>query len=185
MKEIIAEYLVRFLEDTPFDMTMTFDENIGWGGPAIEVWQMSDDIYDAFVKHCDAISEDEWEKRYPNTWWRSANGSNMGAPSVQYVINDKKLLAWDGVRREDLQGHYDEECEELRESEREVPSFSELEDEFYPRRYSNLIEYLCEEIGASQPRNVAALVSDLAKYNHMTVGELLRGYCTIIVRDIP
>lgn len=43
-------------------------------------------------------------------------------------------------------------------------------------RYESLLEYLCENIGASQPRNVCALAVDLAKYNNMTMGELFTKY---------
>lgn len=42
--------------------------------------------------------------------------------------------------------------------------------------YQSLSEYLCEFIGASMPRNVVACAIDLAKFNHLTIGELFKKY---------
>lgn len=95
------------------------------------------------------MSEEEFIKLCPSGMWRSADGSNMGIPYVKYTINGKKIIAWD----------------RLHEDESRIK-----------RRYDSLLEYMCEEIGASQPRNVCALAVDLAKYNNMTMGELFAKY---------
>ena len=42
--------------------------------------------------------------------------------------------------------------------------------------YQSLSEYLCEFIGASMPRSVVACAIDLAKFNHLTMGELFEKY---------
>ena len=44
------------------------------------------------------------------------------------------------------------------------------------KNYSNLSEYLCDGVGASQPNNVCACAMDLAKYNNMSMGELFKKY---------
>lgn len=92
------------------------------------------------------MSEEEFVKLCPNGMWRSADGSNMGVPYVKYTINGKKIIAWDRIH------------------------------ENGNRKYDTLLEYLCNEVGASQPRNVCALAVDLAKYNNMTMGELFAKY---------
>lgn len=43
-------------------------------------------------------------------------------------------------------------------------------------KYVNLSEYLCDCIGASTGKNVCACVTDLAKYNDMTIAELFDKY---------
>ena len=53
-------------------------------------------------------------------------------------------------------------------------SFKKYEDDIMPREYKNLSEYLCEEIGASSPKNVCALAVDLAKANGMTMAKLFK-----------
>lgn len=42
--------------------------------------------------------------------------------------------------------------------------------------YNCLTEYLCDSVGASQPKNVCACAIDLAKYNYITMGELFNKY---------
>lgn len=44
------------------------------------------------------------------------------------------------------------------------------------KKYQSLSEYLCEFIGASTPQNVVACVMDLAKFNHLSMGELFKKY---------
>ena len=105
---------------------------------------------------------------------RSDIGSNMGRPDVEYRIKDNTILAWDGNSRSD----YESECNKC--LDRKSGACDGTEDDFNEcygaREYSGLLEYLCEEIGASQPKNVCALAVDLAKYNHMTMGELFTKY---------
>jgi hypothetical protein len=42
--------------------------------------------------------------------------------------------------------------------------------------YDNLTTYMCDELGASQPRNVCALAVDLARANGMTMAKLFETY---------
>ena len=45
-----------------------------------------------------------------------------------------------------------------------------------PYEYKDLLEYFCEELGASTEKNVCALAVDLAKYNGLTLSELFKIY---------
>jgi hypothetical protein len=83
-------------------------------------------------------------------WWRSAEGSNMSNPISRFNVNHHYMKAWDSNNR--------------------------LEGLKYFRDYKNLLGYICDEIGASQPRNVCALAVDLAKINNMKLGELFKKY---------
>jgi hypothetical protein len=95
------------------------------------------------------------------TWedcgWRYCEGSNQGIPSEKLVVNNKKLICWYEPYEDDEEG---------------------LEDEEEPctPQYTNLLEYLCDHMGCSQPRNVCALTKDLAKYNNMKLSELFKIY---------
>lgn len=42
--------------------------------------------------------------------------------------------------------------------------------------FDDLLQYLCDEMGCSQPKNVCALTKDLAKYNNMKLSELFLRY---------
>lgn len=50
------------------------------------------------------------------------------------------------------------------------------DDEIPLKEFRGLVHYLCEEMGVSQPRNVCALSTDLAKHNNMKLSELFKIY---------
>lgn len=164
MQEILAENLQDFFNNTKLDGKQTYK------GEDYEVWEVSDEV---FKSMCD-LNDEDFEKLCPEGMWRSAIGSNMGRPDVEYKIKNNTILAWDGNSRSD----YESECKEC--SDRKNGTCEGTEDDFIEcfgaREYSGLLEYLCEELGASQPRNVCALAVDLAKYNNMTMGELFTKY---------
>ena len=80
------------------------------------------------------------------------------------------LRGWTSFRRENLRDEW--ENENNAEKAAYHYSFREYEDDVMPREYKNLSEYLTEELGASQPRNVCALAVDLAKANGMSMAKL-------------
>ena len=116
------------------------------------------------------ISEDEWKSNWG--WWRSAKGSNMGTPYEIFIVNGQMLIGWSGYRREDLRAEWENEDDNEKASYHY--SVKKYEDDIMPREYKNLSEYLCEEIGASSPKNVCALAVDLAKANGMTMAKLFK-----------
>lgn len=103
-----------------------------------EVWKVSEDVYEDLG----CISEEKWEEKYPNSWWRYCDGCNLGYPDTKIIINGVKLVGWNRLGDEDF------------------------------LRLESLTSYLHYCIGASQPKNVCAVTKDLAKYNNMTMGEL-------------
>lgn len=78
--------------------------------------------------------------------WRYAEGSNMGPPDRRVIVNGRHMQGWHG------HSHW--------------PG----------RRYDDLLQYMCDEIGASQPRNVTALAVDLARANNLALGQLFAKY---------
>jgi hypothetical protein len=129
-----------------------------------ELWRFKHDSY--------VVSEYEKRKEeidnYPNdTWtnsaWRSAESSNMTNEMSRFNINHHYILAWDGDSR--------------LEALEEVNGNPNHPDYCYQdRKYDNLLEYFCDEIGVGQPRNVCALAVHLAEENNMTMGELFSKY---------
>ena len=118
------------------------------------------------------LEETEWLDEYG--WWRYAKGSNMGTAYGFFTVNGKELIAWDGYKREDLRDEwYDEPDEEKAEYHY---SFKEYEEAMYPRDYMHLTEYMCQELGASQPKNICALAVDLARSNGLTMAQLFEKY---------
>lgn len=143
MREILAENLQKFFDNTSFEGKCTYK------GKEYEVWEVSDEVFESMCN----MNDEEFEKLCPDGMWRSAEGSNMEKPDITVHINGNEMLGWAGDPWEE-----DEEDDEF---------------EIYA---SSLTNYLCDVIGASQPRNVCALAVDLAKYNNMTIGELFTKY---------
>lgn len=95
------------------------------------------------------MSEDEFVKLAgEEAWWRQSNGSVLGVPDTYFSVHGERLLGWDSSIYESKVWH----------------------------KYVNLSEYLCDCIGASTGKNVCACVTDLAKYNDMTIAELFDKY---------
>ena len=132
--------------------------------PYYEIWEID-------KKDMKALEEtSEWS----NEWgfFRYAKGSNLGTACSLFTVNGKELIAWDGSRREDL---YDDwEVEE--EKEQYHYSFKEYEESMMPRQYDTLLEYMCNEIGASLESNIIALAVDLGRANGKTVAQLFETY---------
>ena len=119
-------------------------------GNEYEVWEVSDEVFDVM---CDMSEEKFVELAGEDAWWRSAEGSVLGTPDTKVYINGNEMLGW-------VRGIWDDEDE----------------DEEFEIYESNLSDYLCNVLGASQPRNVCALAVDLAKYNGINMGELFTKY---------
>lgn len=163
MKEILAENLQSLFDNTNLTGTCTYK------GEIYEVWEVSDEDFQVM---CD-MSEEDFLKLCTEGMWRYSVGSILGAPDAEYEVNGHKITAWD-----DRRDRYIRDCDkcpirELYDCQQTEEDYNEC---FGLRRYKCLTEYLCEEIGASSPRNVCALATDLAKYNGMTLGELFRKY---------
>lgn len=101
---------------------------------------------DLFNKMRDMSEEKFVELAGEDAWWRSSEGSVLGVPDTKFIISGKEMVGWN------TRGEYE--------------NF----------QYAKLTDYLCNGIGASQPKNVCACAMDLAKYNDMTMAELFEKY---------
>lgn len=169
MREIIGENLQPFFNRMRIKATKTYSGNIGYW-PNFEVWEMSEEDYERIC----CMSEEQYEKvAAADSWWRGAEGSNMGTPTNYFRVNKIDLIAWCGGRRDDLYRDY------FMESEEEQALYmgpDEYVSVNMPYEYRDLLEYFCEELGASTERNVCALAVDLAKYNNLTLSGLFKIY---------
>ena len=147
MKEILGGNLKRFFDTIDSKCN---DADITYAGNRYEVWEVSDELFD---KMCDMSEEEFVEFAGSDAWWRQSDGSVLGVPGTTVYINGKEMLGW-------TDGLWDDEDEE---------------DEF--EIYAScLTTYLCDVVGASQPKNVCACAMDLAKYNSMSMGALFAKY---------
>lgn len=164
MKEILAQGLAEFFTNSGLSGCCTYK------GEMYEVWEVSDAVF----YDMNNMSEEKFESLCPDGMWRYSTGSIFGVPGKEYIINDKPLKAWDDRReryiREDCNDCVDKQQGFCMETE------NDYNECFGERKYRGLLEYLCEEIGASQPRNVCALAMDLARANNMKMGELFSKY---------
>lgn len=122
--------------------------DITYANDRYEIWSVSDEL---FNRMCDMSEEEFVELSGNEAWWRSSEGSVLGIPDTKVYINGKEMLGW-------------------------YKPWDEYEDDKIEIYACSLTDYLCDFIGASQPRNVCALAVDLAKYNKMTMAELFRKY---------
>lgn len=134
-----------------------------------QVWSLSKEDFDSLC----AVEDDDWKENWG--WWRHALGSNMGPVNSEYIINSKKIVAWDGVRREHYFEDFCQDCSDYIAGACGGTEEDQL-DCYNGREYEDLFRYFCDEIGASTERNVCALAIDLAKQNNMTLAELLKKY---------
>lgn len=141
-------------------------------GNKYEVWELSNEAFDEL---CNMPEKKFTELAGEDAWWRSSDESNQGVPNSKYVINGKEIIAWDGYRRCEFYDECCEDCDDRTNGECEA-SDEDIECCCGARKYKTLSDYFCDEIGASQPRNVCALAVDLAKYNGITMGELFTKY---------
>lgn len=131
---------------TDFFDSVNIEAKRTYKGERYEVWELSDVDYE---KICD-MTEEEFNELAGNedSWWRYATGSVLMYPKDKIKINNQDIIAWkDSI---------------YKNKER--------------REYSSLLEYFCEHLGVSLPRNIVACATDLAKYNNMTMGELFMKY---------
>lgn len=99
---------------------------------------------------------------------------HYGIPCYDFIINGNSIVAWRDYRWDDS---YREDWEDMSDEEKsEYKDFDEYCDRWARVEYKDILEYFCEELGASTERNVCALATDLAKYNNITLAELFRKY---------
>ncbi len=149
MKEILGGSLENAFRELSINAVKTYEGNTHLSS-LTQVWEVEDEDFD---KLCE-IKEEDWE--YEWGWWRGAEGSNVNNPLSRFNINNHYITAWDGYGR--------------------LYAMSERDGMYRDRKYSDLLEYFCDEIGASTEKNVCAVAVDLAKINNIKLGELFRKY---------
>lgn len=155
MVEILGYNLKRFFDTV--DKTCKHAD-ITYAGSRYEVWKVDDTL---FASMCDMSEEKFVELAGEDAWWRQCDGSNLGTPHDKYTIKGNGLRVWELRDRLEWCGNCECDDEE-----------SCIECMDYSREFKSLTAYLCDEVGASTEKNVCACAMDLAKYNHMTMGEL-------------
>lgn len=146
MKEILGNNLERFF--FVLDSPKEYVTVRTYKSNRYEVWLVEDEIFDIIAD----ISEEKFVKiAGEDAWWRSSNGSVLYSLNKgEVTINNQKMIGW--IRK---------------------PWNGEISKDI---NYQSLSEYLCEFIGVSMPHNVVACAMDLAKLNHLTMGELFKKY---------
>jgi len=124
-----------------------------WAKERWTSWELDDENYGLLLTDgTRPEADDAWSRT--ESWWRGCGGSNLGGGNGETVINGRRIHCWD--RRD--------------ESERDEDEREGLD---YFGTWPHVFAYLCDHIGASTERNVAACVADLAWMNGLSVGRLL------------
>ncbi|GAA6275845.1 hypothetical protein F170042I7_20310 [Blautia caecimuris] len=92
MVEILGGNLKRFfdtIDNPPNDAEITYAGNSY--GIDYEVWEISDDL---FKKMCD-MNENRFRSMAGGVaWWRYTEGSVLGYPDSEFIVNGKTLKCW-------------------------------------------------------------------------------------------
>jgi hypothetical protein len=136
MKEIYSHNMDLFFAKSGIKGTCTYSNQY----TGIQIWEISDEDY---KRMCD-ISEEEFIKiAGDNAWWRGATGSVLGIPKAKAFVNGEILNCWD-----------------------ETPLCPDGFTGKHLKKFEDLLDYLCNWVGVSSPKNVCACAVDLAKYNN-------------------
>ena len=170
MKEIMGENLMPFFRRVGIYPPKKFIGDVGYWHN-LEIWHLTDFQF----KLIEDMTDEEFENMATEgCWWRSAEGSIMGIPDATFKINGKEILAWTNYFiLDDLEREYEELPTEERAEYKNVEDYIST---WHSLEYNDLLEYYCEELGASTEKNVCALSVDLAKHNHITMAELFYFY---------
>lgn len=142
-----------------------------------EVWELNEKEFNILIETFSGEAGDAtWDQlALEGSWWRYAQGSNLGKPTEFFTINGKPLCAWrNEYRVHDLAIEYNELPAE---EKNEYVDFDEYCNVWLPpKQHADILDYFCEEFGVSTESNVCALATDVAKYNNMTVAEVFKNY---------
>lgn len=117
-------------------------------GKDYEVWEVSDNT---FKEMCDMSEEFFIEWGGDDAWWDYSEGTNIKSPIGKAIVNGEWLRCWDDVIRIGINSYM---------------------------KFESLTEYLYKHMCNLRPQSkyICAYVTDLAKYNNMSMGELFRKY---------
>ena len=134
------------------------------------------EIEESIINELDEMTDKDFAKKYPQGWfWYSPEGSILGEPKEKAIINNKILKVW---LSSDLEEQMIDTCTGCPDWEKEM-LLCRTGDFCYDNRqflYKDLAEYFDINLGASTPRNVSAVMTDLAKYNNLTLAQLFEQY---------
>lgn len=84
-------------------------------------------------------------------------------------------MAWDSQEREN---YFKEECQHCSDflNKRCLGAIEDQEECYGRRKYKDILSYIHNEMNLSTETNVCALCISLARYNHLTLSELLKKY---------
>lgn len=176
MIEIIGEHMMPVFEQLHIFPKIVYSGSVGhWHH--FEVWELNEEEFRILTDTFDGEAGDaKWNQIAPEgSWWRYAEGSNMGKPTEFFTVNGKPLCAWRNEHRvHDLAIEYNELPVE---EKNEYVDFDDYCSVWLPsKQHEDILSYFSDEIGASTEGNVCALVTDIAKYNNMTVAEVFKNY---------
>ena len=134
-----------------------------------QVWEIEESDFEELC----AIDEDDWKNDWG--WWRHCEGSNIDFPIAELKIKGLPIKAW--YNEDHLEEHIREAMEDydhLIQSEAEARAKEDYFD--YLSSSTDLLNYFCDHIGASNGKNVCAVAMDLAAINNITMAQLFEKY---------
>ena len=167
MVEIIGENMKPVFDAMGIVPEVAFHKNNFWEFEDFYVWRLTDDEYGMLEHQSD---EDFQSVASEDTCWRYSSGSILGVPDEEFVIAGKPVLAWRNEKKiDDLAQDWELLDDEGRSEYEDVEDYCTY---WARKEYEDVFEYCYEEFGLSTVRNVLAIVTDIAKYNDMTIAEV-------------
>lgn len=145
------------LKDARCTYIYTPSKDSYWPDP-FAVWEFNE--YE-FNKLTSAFTEEEWQQKFPDQWWRYSEGTNIADDpdffEHEFQFHGKSVRAWADYNIEPFYIVEDDDGQ-LRMEERDYT-------------YLNPLEYCVCEVCASTPKNVDAVCHGLARLNDMTLAD--------------
>lgn len=127
--------------------------------PKFEVWEMSQETFEAFCN----VDDDDWKDEYG--WWRYGERSSEDFSGLN-IVNGHEMIAFPP---EEHAMDFPSENADGEEEEEE-------EEESGPLSYRHFLQYLDYNQGMSTERNIAITAISLAKANGLTLAEFMNKY---------
>ncbi len=129
------------------------------------VWEFTESEFNILNASYDG-NDDEWYQKFPDIWWRYAEGTNIADdPDYEvhgFTFHGNPVKAWADTSADHVAIYEDEDGQQVADE--------------YGYDYRNPLEYCVSEIGASTPKNIDAVCTGLAKLNSMTLAEFFKKY---------
>lgn len=162
--EIFGENLEKAFLDLGIAANKTYQAKRIDGYIKPEVWEVSDEDFEALCK----ITDEEWKDDWG--WWRNGGCIYEGAIEAEFQVNSKRMF---GYRDKRIDAAFDDIDADNQD---DIDYANGCVEEYKNEQFESYIQWLCETQSASTSYNIAYFAFSLAKDNGLTLAEFMTKY---------